>query len=178
MSEYIVHSIPGSPFGRAVLATMEEKGASYRLAPGAHRSPEHLARHPFGRVPVLEHGQVSVSTKHKRILRYLDRAVARTPPPRTISRPGARMVFSWMNVNDWYLFQGVGAVIGFQRVVGPWLMGPTPDEMRKRDRGRHGEGAHGVQELARLLREQRYFTPATPFRWPICCSRRKSNSSR
>ena len=58
MSEFIVHSIPGSPFGRAVLATLEEKGARYRLAPvapGTMRSPEHLARHPFGRVPVLEH---------------------------------------------------------------------------------------------------------------------------
>ena len=59
MSEFTVHTIPGSPFARAVLATLEEKGASYRLAPmapGAHKSPEHLARHPFGRVPVLEHG--------------------------------------------------------------------------------------------------------------------------
>src|SRR6202008_2775936 len=58
MSEFTVYSIPGSPFGRAVLATLEEKGADYRLmpvAPGAFRSPEHLARHPFGRVPVLEH---------------------------------------------------------------------------------------------------------------------------
>ena len=57
MSEFIVHSVPGSPFGRAVLATLEEKRAPYRLspiAPAASRLPEHLARHPFGRVPVLE----------------------------------------------------------------------------------------------------------------------------
>jgi glutathione S-transferase len=33
-----------------------------------------------------------------------------------------------MGVNDWYLFQGAGSVIGFQRVVGPKLMGLTPDE--------------------------------------------------
>src|SRR5260370_23107826 len=46
--EFIVHSIAGSPFGRAVLTTLEEKGVSYRfapLAPGGLRSPEHLARH-------------------------------------------------------------------------------------------------------------------------------------
>ena len=35
MSEFTVHTIPGSPFARAVLATLEEKGASYRLAPMA-----------------------------------------------------------------------------------------------------------------------------------------------
>jgi len=55
MSEFTVYSVPGSPFGRAVLATLEEKAASYRLlpvVPGTLRSPEHLARHPFGRVPV------------------------------------------------------------------------------------------------------------------------------
>jgi glutathione S-transferase len=33
-----------------------------------------------------------------------------------------------MNVNDWYLFQGVGNVIGFQRVVVPRIMGVAPDE--------------------------------------------------
>ena len=47
MSEFTVYSIPGSPFGRAVLATLEEKAATYRLmpvAPGTFRSPEHLAR--------------------------------------------------------------------------------------------------------------------------------------
>jgi glutathione S-transferase len=63
MSEFIVYSVPGSPFGRAVLATLEEKAASYRLlpvVPGTFRSPEHLARHPFGRVPVLEHAGFSL----------------------------------------------------------------------------------------------------------------------
>jgi glutathione S-transferase len=63
MSQFIVHSVPGSPFGRAVLAMLEEKGASYRLspvAPGTFRSPEHMGRHPFGRVPVLEHNGFSL----------------------------------------------------------------------------------------------------------------------
>ena len=58
MSSFVVHNIPGSPFGRAVLATLEEKGASYRLAPvapGTLKSEAHLALHPFGRIPVLDH---------------------------------------------------------------------------------------------------------------------------
>jgi glutathione S-transferase len=61
MSEFVVHSMPGSPYGRAVFATLEEKRADYRLAPvtseTAKREP-HLSRHPFGRVPVLEHGDL------------------------------------------------------------------------------------------------------------------------
>ena len=46
MSGYTVHTIPGSPFRRAVLIALEEKGAPYRLAavaPGTLRSPEHTA---------------------------------------------------------------------------------------------------------------------------------------
>jgi hypothetical protein len=42
--EFTVHSIPGSPFGRAVMATLEEKGASYRLSVlGAAPKPRRLA---------------------------------------------------------------------------------------------------------------------------------------
>jgi glutathione S-transferase len=59
MTTIKVHSIPGSPYGRAVLIALEEKRAAYRVVPVTPktlRSPEHLARHPFGRIPVLEHG--------------------------------------------------------------------------------------------------------------------------
>ena len=60
-----------------------------------------------------------------------------------------------MNINDWYLFHGVGNVIIFHRVVGPRVLGTTPDEeaikaaMPK---------AHVVfDELARLLGHRSYF---------------------
>lgn len=156
MSEFIVHSVPGSPFGRAVLATLEEKAASYRLAPVAPsmlKTEPHIARHPFGRVPVLEHrGFMLYETQA--ILRYLDRVLP-TPPLTPADPKAAARTDQAMNVNDWYLFQGVNNVISFQRVVGPRLMGLTPDEtaiaaaMPK---------AHMVfNELSRLLGEQPYF---------------------
>jgi glutathione S-transferase len=60
-----------------------------------------------------------------------------------------------MNVNDWYLFNGVGNVIGFHRIIAPRLMGLAPNEeaiaaaMPK---------AHTVcKELARLLGSQPFF---------------------
>jgi len=156
MQEFIVHSIPGSPFGRTVLAMLEEKGASYRLvpvAPGTFRSPQHLARHPFGRVPVLEHNGFSLY-ETQAILRYLDRvlpAPALTPAdPRRVAR-----MDQVMNVNDWYLFQGVGNVIGFQRVIGPMLMGLTPDEAVIAAAMPQARAV--FEELARLLGEQPYF---------------------
>jgi glutathione S-transferase len=160
MSEFIVHSVPGSPFGRAVLATLEEKGAAYQLAPlppGSSKSPEHLARHPFGRVPVLEHdGFMLYETQA--ILRYLDRVLPQPALTPADPRQAARMD-QVMNVSDWYLFQGVGNVIGFQRIVGPRFMGLTPDEAVIEAAMPH---AHTVfAELARLLGEQPFMAGDT-----------------
>jgi glutathione S-transferase len=156
MSEFTVHSIPGSPFGRSVLAMLEEKRAPYRLsplAPGSLKTPEYLALHPFGRVPVLVHNGFNLY-ETQAILRYLDRVLPEPSlTPSDVMR-AARMDQA-MNVNDWYLFHDVGNVIIFQRVIGPQLMGLTPDEavikaaMPK---------AHAVyDELSRLLGAQPYF---------------------
>jgi glutathione S-transferase len=120
---FVVHSIPGSPYGRAVLAMLEEKRAPYRLAalaPGSHKAPAHLARHPFGRIPVLEDGEFTLY-ETAAILRYLDRILPHNPLTPAAPRAAARMDQA-MNVNDWYLYQGVGNVIVFERVVAPMVL--------------------------------------------------------
>jgi glutathione S-transferase len=160
MSDFIVHSIPGSPFGRTVLATLEEKGAPYRLAPvapGTFKSPEHLARHPFGRVPVLEHDGFRLY-ETQAILRYLDRVLPTPALTPADPRRAARMDQA-MNVNDWYLFQGVGNVIIFHRVIGPRLMGLKPDEAAIE--AAMPKARQVFTELARLLGEQSYFAGET-----------------
>jgi len=156
MSELIVHSIPGSPFGRAVMATLEEKGARYRLMPvmpGTLKSPAHLALHPFGRIPVLERDGFRLY-ETQAILRYLDRIL---PEPRLTPadpKQAARMD-QVLNVCDWYLFQGCGSVIGFQRVVGPKLMGLQPDEAAIEAAMPRARAVFA--ELARLLDSQPFF---------------------
>jgi len=156
MSEFIVHSVPGSPFGRSVLAMLEEKGAPYRLAPvapGTSRSPAHLARHPFGRVPVLEHNGFSLY-ETQAILRYLDRVLPAPALTPADPKRAARMD-QVMNINDWYLFHGVGNVIIFHRVIGPRLMGLASDEAAIAAAMPKARTVFG--ELARLLDQQPYF---------------------
>ena len=160
MSDYLVHVVPGSPFSRSVLATLEEKGAPYRLVPvvpGTLRAPQHLSRHPFGRVPVLEDGDFRLY-ETQAILRYLDRVLPSPALTPADPRAAARMD-QLMNINDWYLFHGVANVIAFQRIVGPRLLGLEADE---------GAIAAAVprarvvlDELAALLGEQPYFAGAT-----------------
>jgi glutathione S-transferase len=127
--EIAVHVIPGSPYVRAVLMTLEEKGAPYRVSavpPGTLRAAEHLQRHPFARVPVIEHRGFRLY-ETQAILRYLDRMLPR-PALTPADAHGAARMDQMMNVNDWYLFQGVGNVIAFQRVIAPRLLGRTADE--------------------------------------------------
>ncbi len=157
MSEFVVHSHPGSPFGRAVMATLEEKGAPFRLARLAPKSPEHLALHPFGRIPIFEHDGFRLY-ETQAILRYLDRVLP--SPALTPSDPkrAARMD-QLMNINDWYLFQGVGNVIIFHRVVGPKVLGTTPDE--DAIKAAMPKARVVFDELARLLGQQPYFAGDT-----------------
>lgn len=129
MSTFIVHTIPGSPASRAVIAALIEKGVTFRvvgLVPGAHKLEPHLSRHPFGKMPVLEHNEFSLY-ETQAILRYLDRVLPSPPLTPQDPREAARMD-QIMGISDWYLFQGVNSVIGFHRVVGPRLLGLTPDE--------------------------------------------------
>jgi glutathione S-transferase len=157
MSDYLVHLIPGSPFSRSVLATLEEKAASYRVVPvvpGMLRSPQHLSRHPFGRVPVLEHGEFRLY-ETQAILRYLERVL---PEPALTPADARRAAImdQLMNVNDWYLFHGVANVIAFQRIVGPRIMGLTPDEAAIA--AAMPKARIVFDELGRLLGGRPYFT--------------------
>ena len=148
--EFVVHSVPGSPFGRSVFATLEEKGAPYRLAPvapGANRSEPHVLRHPFARVPVLEHaGYMLYETQA--ILRYLDRLLP-APSLTPVDPRAAGRMDQLMNINDWYLFQGVCNVIGFERVIKPRLLKQSADEANIANA--LSKGRTVVAELSRLL---------------------------
>jgi glutathione S-transferase len=116
----VVHTIPGSPFARMALLACEEKGVPWRiqpLAPGQHKQPEHLARHPFGRVPVIEHDGFWLY-EAQAIVRYIDAAF--DGPALTPADPKRMAHMSQvMNVLDWYVMPSLTSGIGFNRVVAP-----------------------------------------------------------
>jgi glutathione S-transferase len=156
MTEFTVHTIPGSPFARAVFATLEEKGASWRIAPlgpGTNRQEPHLSRHPFGRVPVLEHDGFHLY-ETQAILRYLDRILPQPSLTPTDPKASARMD-QVMNINDWYLFQGCANIIVFQRIIAPRLLGQPSNEAAVTDAMPRARTV--FPELARLLGDRPYF---------------------
>lgn len=126
----IVHGIPGSPYVRKPLLVCEEKGAPYRMAAmgfgtGANKTPEYLARNPFGRIPTIEHGDF-VLYEAQAIARYIDQVFEGPSLTPDAPRAQARMN-QVMNIVDWYVMPSISTGIGFNRVVKP-RFGMTPDE--------------------------------------------------
>jgi glutathione S-transferase len=151
MSEFVIHGIPGSPYVRAPLLALEEKGADWSLAAlgmGQHRAPGHLSRQPFGRVPALEHGDFLLY-ETQAILRYIDRVLPEPSLTPGGIREEARMN-QVMGITDWYVMPNISAGITFARLVAPRFGIPVDEN---RIAGCMAPAAVCVAELARLLGE-------------------------
>lgn len=114
---------PLSTCTRKVLFAAAEKGVQIELVTvdlfvGAHKQPEHVARHPFGVIPVLEHGDFKLY-ESRAILRYLadDPAGASFVP--SDRRARARMD-QWLSVDQSYVAPQTRA-LATQRIVHPHL---------------------------------------------------------
>ena len=179
MSEFIIHGHPASPFLRSVCLGLEEKHAPYRIqemAVGELRGEVHRRLHPFGRIPVLQHGDYHLY-ETQAILRYID-AVMPTPPLQPTDAKAIGRMNQIIGINDWYLFPLVARIIVFHRIVGPVLLGTVPDEaaiaaavpdaklcLGELDRllGAHSFMAGDSLSLADLLlAPQVYYLAATP----------------
>jgi len=159
MEDFVVWGVPGSPYVRSALLGLEEKGARWRLAPlglADSKSPAHLARMPFGRMPVLDHGDFRLY-EAQAIHRYLDRIIPTPPMTPADPRAAARMD-QVMNVTDWYVFPDVSAGVVFGRVVAPRLGLPTDEARITASLPR---AATCLAELARLLGDKPYFAGET-----------------
>ena len=156
MPNFIVHTVPGSPYARSVLATLEEKGVAYGvkpIKPGDQKKAPYLAMNAFGRLPALDHDGF-ILYESQAILRYLDRTLP-TPPLTPIDTKLAARMDQLLNINDWYLFRGVADVIVAQRIILPKLFGLPSDEALI---AAAMPNAHIVfDELARFLGEAQYF---------------------
>ncbi|HEY2751391.1 glutathione S-transferase family protein [Phenylobacterium sp.] len=128
MSPITVYGIPGSPYVRMPLLVCEEKAAPYRLEAmefGKTRTPEHLARQPFGRIPYIEHDGFWLY-EAQAIVRYIDQVADGPRLTPTDPRAQARMN-QVMNIVDWYVMPSISSAIGFNRVVKP-IFGMPVDE--------------------------------------------------
>jgi len=78
MATVEIFGIAPSTYTRVVRMACEEKGVAYELIRTMPQSPEALALHPFGKIPVLRHDGFTIA-ESKAIAAYLDKAFAGPP---------------------------------------------------------------------------------------------------
>ncbi len=121
-----------SPFFRKVRIVLEEKGIPYQteaLAP-VPKTPELLAMHPLGKIPVLRDGDVVVPDSSV-ICAYLER---KFPAPALLPAEPAELARALFleEYADTRMAEAVGAVL-FERFVKVQVLKQPPDEARVRD---------------------------------------------
>lgn len=130
MTRPVIYGPRISAYVRAVRLVMAEKNLDHELVEvdilqGEQNRPEHLERHPFGKVPAFVHDGVSLY-ETSAITRYLDAAfpeVSLTPSdPRQIGQMQQAIA-----VADAYAYAPMIGTVAIQRLFAPGR-GETPDE--------------------------------------------------
>ncbi len=114
-----LYGMAGSPNVRGAMLGLAEKGVDYELITVAppFKDPDHMARNPFGRVPVMEHdGFMLYETQA--ILRYVDEVFDGPALQPNTARELARMN-QILGIIDCYVFKSWSGDIAFERIVAP-----------------------------------------------------------
>jgi glutathione S-transferase len=95
MADLEIVGLPQSVYVRVVRMACEEKGVPYKLRPVVPRSADAMELHPFGKIPSMRHGDVTLF-ESKAITTYIDRMFGgpRLIPDDTVS---AATVEQWIS---------------------------------------------------------------------------------
>jgi glutathione S-transferase len=145
----ILYGFDGSTYVRTVRMVLAYKNADYDQIPvnvlaGEPRQPEHLKRHPFGKVPVLDIDGVRIRETDA-ICRYLDETL---PGPSLIpdtAKDRARMNEAISHINSY----GYNALVG---VAGFHLF---PDFIGGADEGKRQDALVASKKLLVLLMQNK-----------------------
>lgn len=118
------HSSPMSVYLWTATHVAVEKGVAYAINPVDPSSPEHRRLHPFGKMPVLQHGEVFIY-ETAAIAHYIDRSFD-GPPLQPADALGQARMLSWISVVNSYLFPVMNGLIK-ERFIAP-TQGREPNE--------------------------------------------------
>jgi glutathione S-transferase len=148
MAGIVLYGFDGSTYVRTVRMRLAKKNAQYEQVPvnvlaGEPRQPEHLARHPFGKVPVLDHDGFRVIATSA-IAPYLDEVLP--GPSLTPGNPRDRArVRMAMGIIDSYGYGALINVAGFH--LFPDCLGGRNEKARQQG---IATGKTVLQELMKL----------------------------
>lgn len=128
----VLHGLARSVYTRIARLTLEEKCVAYRLQEveifGRNGVPaSHMKRHPFGRIPVLRHGNISIY-ETPAICRYIDEAFS-GPSLQPIEPLARARMAQVIGLLDSYAYRPMVWGVFVQKVDVP-AAGGTTDESR------------------------------------------------
>jgi glutathione S-transferase len=125
ISTLIFHSAPVSPYLWAATLCAYEKGVSFRVEQGEKDLPSFKKLHPFGKMPVMQHGDL-ILYETAAIAFYIANAF---DGPRLLPADiaGQACAIKWMSVVSNYAFSPLNGLVK-QRLVAP-SEGKAPDEV-------------------------------------------------
>jgi glutathione S-transferase len=103
MTEIKLYGFPPSTYTQTALMLAHEAGVDVRLTPLDFKKPSHFALHPYGKMPVLEHGEVTLF-ETLAIAVYLDHSFGKQRLQPTDSLAQARML-QWISVAIDYAYE-------------------------------------------------------------------------
>jgi len=126
MTDITIHGHAASTFVRTARMVCEEKGVSHRLHPIDLQSPAHRALHPFGRMPVMQHGDYTLY-ETRAIAGYIDDAFDGPPLTPAGARPRAEME-KWISISNCYVDAVTVRQLIVERVAAERVFGRAPNE--------------------------------------------------
>ena len=130
LAELVIYGAPASNYVRSARLACEEKGVPYALEVEGHnslealRTPDHLALHPFARMPAARHGE-RVIYETQAIMRYVDETFD-GPSLQPEDAYGRALMEQWLSATNDYINDAFrrGIVINY---VFPSGAGGEPD---------------------------------------------------
>lgn len=128
-----LYGFDGSPYVRTVKMLLREKGASFdqlqvNVMKGEPHHPEHLARHAFGKVPVVDHDGFRI-IETSAITAYLDEVLPGTSLTPDNARDRARSHMA-QGIYDSYGYGSMASVFGYY--LFPDFIGGQNDDSRRK----------------------------------------------
>jgi len=124
VADLVFHSMPDSAYLWTAMHVADEKGVPYVWKALTYNSPEHLKLHPFGKMPVMQHGDI-ILYETAAIATYIDKAFEGPllQPPDAL---GAADVIRWISIVNSYVFPVMNRFTK-ERIVRP-AWGIEPDQ--------------------------------------------------
>ncbi|KAI3959782.1 hypothetical protein MKW98_029819 [Papaver atlanticum] len=127
-----LYGFPMSTPTACIMTCLAEKELEYELVPvdlskGEHKSPTHLAKNPFGQIPVLEDASVTLF-ESRAITRYIaHKYKSGADLSRHDNVEAAAMVGVWVEVESQQFSPPINTII-FEKFIKPLFLGQTADE--------------------------------------------------